>query len=277
MNTIDTIMDIAHKSKLTNIVFKENLGNRGDDLIKLGRQKLFKENNLNISVISNRNKPRNSIIIYEGGGAFHPDYPWAMNFIDKVSDPKLNNQIIVLPHSVVGDVVINRLSKVRKDCLTIIAREIPTYNRISCLENIRSEIDHDTALYLTRDDLIDYIGAQYVGNYSSNNPVLIALRTDKESVFDRDNKENKKLRNMDLSESCKDLAEFLHIINSHETIITDRLHVGVAAAILGKKTLVADNNYGKISSIYDFSLKYRFPNMSVISKDKLNDTVKQYS
>ena len=77
MNTIEVIIDVARKSRLTNMLFKENLGNRGDDLIRMGRKKLFKDNNITVSTISNRNKPRNSIMIYEGGGALHPDYPWA--------------------------------------------------------------------------------------------------------------------------------------------------------------------------------------------------------
>ena len=125
--------------------------------------------------------------------------------------------------------------------------------------------------------MIARINTKYDSNIRSPNPVLIALRTDKESVFDRSDEENEKLRNMDLSESCKDVEEFVSIINSHETVITDRLHVGVAAAILGKTTIVADNNYGKISSIYSYSLSYSYPNMTVISKDELNDAIKQYS
>ena len=48
---------------------------------------------------------------------------------------------------------------------------------------------------------------------------------------------------------------FLASIDCFKTIVTDRLHIGICAALLNKKVMFLDNNYGKVSSVYDYSMK----------------------
>jgi exopolysaccharide biosynthesis predicted pyruvyltransferase EpsI len=47
-------------------------------------------------------------------------------------------------------------------------------------------------------------------------------------------------------------------------IVTDRLHVGIAASMLGVACTLYDNIYGKNSQIYDFSLKNHFPSTHMV-------------
>lgn len=54
---------------------------------------------------------------------------------------------------------------------------------------------------------------------------------------------------------------FLSHINAFETVNTNRLHVAIAAAKLGKNVNLYGNNYFKIRAIYEYSLEGKFPNV----------------
>lgn len=47
-----------------------------------------------------------------------------------------------------------------------------------------------------------------------------------------------------------------------DEIRTNRLHVGISAALAGKRTLLYANNYYKIRAIYDFSMRGRYPHVT---------------
>lgn len=42
---------------------------------------------------------------------------------------------------------------------------------------------------------------------------------------------------------------------------TDRLHVAIAASLLGKRVRIQNNSYGKNRAVYEFRLRDRFPNL----------------
>ena len=46
----------------------------------------------------------------------------------------------------------------------------------------------------------------------------------------------------------------LSVVDLFETIITDRLHVGIAGALMGKEVYLLDNTYRKISGVYKQTL-----------------------
>jgi hypothetical protein len=54
---------------------------------------------------------------------------------------------------------------------------------------------------------------------------------------------------------------FIEAIDRFETIHTNRLHVGIASALLGKKVNLYANDYFKIRAIYETSIKPFFPNV----------------
>lgn len=80
--------------------------------------------------------------------------------------------------------------------------------------------------------------------------------------------------NIDVSEVFKTqygrLAEFsaaqasrylLRFLSSFDELNTNRLHIAIAGALLGKQVNVRANNYFKVRAIYDLSLKDRYPNV----------------
>lgn len=50
-------------------------------------------------------------------------------------------------------------------------------------------------------------------------------------------------------------------LNHFQTVRTNRLHISIAAALLGKTVALYPNNYYKIRSVYEQSLKHDFPNV----------------
>lgn len=62
--------------------------------------------------------------------------------------------------------------------------------------------------------------------------------------------------------SCTDPAAvkllsglFIEAVNSVDVVLTDRLHIGICAALTGKEVYLFDNSYGKVSGVYKYSLK----------------------
>jgi exopolysaccharide biosynthesis predicted pyruvyltransferase EpsI len=78
---------------------------------------------------------------------------------------------------------------------------------------------------------------------------LFAFRTDRE----------KRLRglpseNIDVSIAAADLDHWLHLIARHAEVWTDRAHVMIAAALLGKEVFYSESTYHKVAGIAKFAL-----------------------
>ena len=57
------------------------------------------------------------------------------------------------------------------------------------------------------------------------------------------------------------VREIFRILRRYGTVNTNRLHIGVAGALLGLNVNFYDNNYGKNAAVYEFSMRDRFPNV----------------
>ena len=47
----------------------------------------------------------------------------------------------------------------------------------------------------------------------------------------------------------------MHAIQPFKKIITNRLHVAITAALMGKTVEMHDNDYGKLSSVWKMSMQ----------------------
>ena len=112
-----------------------------------------------------------------------------------------------------------------------------------------------------------------------NKKVAYMLRADKEAI------NSNVVSDIDLSAFgggyCTDKSYdyiltlmFTAVIKMFDVIVTDRLHVGICAAKLGKQVILLDNSYGKVSSVYNYSLK-DFKNVSIVSQDDLDNAVQK--
>ena len=67
-------------------------------------------------------------------------------------------------------------------------------------------------------------------------------------------KNSKEVLYRDISVSVS-FEEFCSLIKSSKGIVTDRLHIGILASMLGKTTHLIPGSYHKMKGVYDFSLK----------------------
>jgi Polysaccharide pyruvyl transferase len=79
---------------------------------------------------------------------------------------------------------------------------------------------------------------------------LVSYRIDEESALCGVPESNR-----DISRSCSSLDEWLWTIAGHAVVKTDRAHVMIAAALLGKVVDYWTSSYHKVPSIADYSLK----------------------
>jgi len=60
--------------------------------------------------------------------------------------------------------------------------------------------------------------------------------------------------NRDISSECDTLDEWLWTISRHDLIRTDRAHVAIAAAMLGKTVECRPTSYHKVPGIVEYSI-----------------------
>lgn len=229
------------------------LGNMGDYLIHAGTRQLlsgtfYEEARFRWSkeaIVSGHRRGadirglrgvRGHTALVTGGGGwcgpFHRTMPTVLPLIERRFE-----KVIVLPSSVDTSVVKVRKALARTNAL-VFARERESYRQLQ--ELCKTDIAHDCAFFF------DF------GPYRRRGKgLLTAYRTDAESTSHGETPPG----NNDVSVSCKSLDEWLWTIARHEVVETDRAHVMIAAAMLGKKVRYHASNYHKVPAIAEYTLE----------------------
>ncbi len=214
-------------------------------------------------------------VILLRGGAYLNDLWKEYDILENVLRNSPDCAIIVAPQSFFFNST--RFSEFfySKQKIYLFCREKYSYNLLLSMnfpENVHIHLSHDTALYLSKDDF----------NSRDGSYDLICPRDDKESVVDwriedLGKQENMKLINFTEFSTNKvilgdtdfvaDFKAFVDLIENSRRVYTDRLHVAILAAILGKDTSLYPNIYHKNRGVYEFSL-YKFPNVRFIDSLK---------
>jgi hypothetical protein len=209
-------------------------GNIGDHLIHAGTKQLLA--GLTVREISVRDVPDSSgdtALVGGSGGwcrAYH-GLPECLPLLETHF-----NRVIVLPSSF--DTSVDSVKRALSSSRALIfARERISYEQIRPLCN--AALAHDCAFFF------DYGPYQQVGE-----GVLTAFRTDQESAF-----QTVHSGNQDISVVCHSLDEWLSTISRHALIRTDRAHVMIAGALLGKRVEYLASSYHKLPAIVDYSLR----------------------
>ena len=236
-----------------------NPGNLGDCLIGAATFQFFKRHHL-LSSITNENNCEN--IVYGGGGA------WVGALYPEACLPALSlfekaKKIVILPSSVFD---CSMLTDVLDSRFIVFCRERKTYQYLKWL-NTEAKIYIDSDMALRMDESIFDV------TFLSNDFYLkraLAVRDKIKDIgniacFFREDVEkcNNVQTDYDLSaafspnmnvDECKfATALMLSVVDQFDVIATDRLHVGIAAILMGKEVYLFDNSYGKISSVYEHS------------------------
>ena len=231
-----------------------NPGNAGDALIWYGTLCLFKK--LGISYVPFQDKSKMSdvdVLVYGGGGNLVPDYIHCSNFLER--SMKSGKPVVVLSQTIQGH---ESLLANLKPNVSLICREHMSYEYCKSIVPFPENIHLGFCLAFYSD--IASFFKKGIGH-------LYAFRKDGEVHNSR-----KKIRlpkdNQDISFSCGRISKrdtekhmyevvekFMKTIASYEVVWTDRLHVGIAAFLLGKKVHLFDNSYGKNRAVFESTIK----------------------
>lgn len=103
-------------------------------------------------------------------------------------------------------------------------------------------------------------------------------RIDNESTNDFDTKDSLVDISLAANTNCADkalcvmfLRQFLKTLDAFSTIVTDRLHVGICAMLLGKNVYMLDNSYKKLSNVYNKSMLNNSKVRLVSNIEELNE------
>jgi exopolysaccharide biosynthesis predicted pyruvyltransferase EpsI len=252
------------------VVYCANPGNAGDALIAHATFQLFEKLTIKLQIIKHDEIVHDKIIFYAGGGNLvEGKYENAYYFIN--NNFRQNREIILLPHTVHG---YDELLLSAKN-LTIFCREKISYQNLAAIgfPSERLFLAHDMAFLLSKTEFQDYL--------MNGKGIANCYRTDKESARTFDMPDD----NLDISLSWNgelwhrpdftknvthNLASYM---STFETIKTDRLHVAILAAIIGKKVELYPNNYYKIKAVFEYSIKDAFDNLVLIEDPIQNETL----
>ena len=236
-----------------------NRGNAGDALIYASEMQIFKRIGLNAETVTDINAPlKGKTILYSGGGNLNNLYHNCAKFLESNDKPELDNLIVLLPHSIFGR---EQLLASLSDRVIIVCRERQTL--VHVLQHFPHKenvfISHDAAFYANMNELFER---------SSESPTesktLTCMRTDAEktsAAFDAK-------ANVDVSRLFPDQSflsgpkrigcarDFLAYIDKYTHVKTNRLHVCIAAAKLGKTVEFYGNSYFKNEAVFNHSFPH---------------------
>lgn len=219
-------------------------GNYGDALIWHGTKIALTRASIEYRTIDGNATPKADILIVDGGGNLIDLYTDVSDFLDKHG--MHYSEIVVLPHTVTGAGPLASLRRLGRK-LTIFCRDRVSWLNVSMsAPEAKCYLWHDCAFYLNLQRSCD---AQLEQSH------LAAFRTDIEATRVTYPKGNR-----DLSVegyALSPLEPLLDILSQHSTITTDRLHVAIAASLIGCDVELYGNSYFKNKAVFEYSLKNR--------------------
>jgi glycosyltransferase involved in cell wall biosynthesis len=226
---------LAEIAESPDLVLVRGLGNRGDELIWEGTRRLLSPRiHREIGLDGLCSATGHTVLLSGSGALCRPHHDWMPRAL-AVAELRFE-RVVVLPSSIdpSEDAVREALSRTRA---TVFARERETYRRIRSLCDAR--LAHDCAFFF-----------DFEPDRRPGCGVLNAFRTDAEARADRPVPPD----NDDISLTAATLELWLERIATHELVRTDRAHVMIAAAMMGKRVEFAPGSYHKLEAIAAYAL-----------------------
>ncbi len=272
------------------IIYVPNPGNAGDGLIALGTYILFEKLGISWQIGRSDGVYPDRSVVYGGGGSLIELYPRAIDFLK--SNHPVCRRLVLLPHTIraFGDVI-----AAMDDRCTLFARDKDSHAYLSGLGGTaRTGLGHDMAFMISRDDLVSRrldpgflsrpgiriawlkMVTKILWHLRFRDSRLHAMRGDREAPGG-----DLPAANFDLSAmfssghlngvsdahmsptACATTAKILQLILERASLVeTNRLHIAVLSAVLGRNLVMRDNSYGKNRGVYDHSMKDVFPDIA---------------
>ena len=265
------------------IKYVPNQGNAGDSFIALATLQVFDELGLDYEICKPTEVFEDQIILYGGGGSLIRKYNRCRNFLLYNQE---KNDIVILPHSF-ND--IDPLLAVLSEKVILIARENISYDYIKSKSKHPDNclLSGDMAFYIKNIDR--YKNTSCIGECNAFRFNDELSNSDKHIEVPEDNKDisvdfhrpifmknwhlsggiNAHFTEFGLGVSAKEVKKNLSVatdnifsyLSKFQIVNTNRLHVGIAAALLGKTVNLYRGSYHKIAGIYEFSIAGKFDNV----------------
>jgi exopolysaccharide biosynthesis predicted pyruvyltransferase EpsI len=232
------------------VSFVPNPGNIGDAAINLACFDYLTERFDNVAICAMTDTPRTECVFVGGGGnAVEPLYGDVRDFLDRLT---LDHRLFMFPATIQGySDSLRRVAPIGR----ILCREPTSHTYVAAQigpENVL--LAHDASFLLAlrlRNDFASCVG-------KTNPAKCRSFRTDNESI-------HWELGGNDIMvEHCgawTDMAVAHDVVWAVARYLldfgeveTDRLHCGILAAILGRRTMLRANSYYKNSAVFDHSL-----------------------
>lgn len=259
MKNLEDVLNECNKEKF---VFVQPGGNYGDYLIYFGAEVLAKRLGITFETISIHDfvdrEPDDSDVYIHGGGGFnewcsgttfdclsHATKQYSGNVIYGPCTTSINLEFLQTRFAqCLGDIKSKRV--------VIFAREQLTFDLLpkipAVVDNCEIYLDHDTALHLTKDDLLACAGIE------KDAYCLYGYRIDNEASNVK-HKDDCLRVVLDPPMFAKSFEHWVRLHAHANKIITNRTHSSIAGAILGKDTTLFASKYHKNNSVWHYSLK----------------------
>jgi exopolysaccharide biosynthesis predicted pyruvyltransferase EpsI len=269
-------------ARADDLCYVPNSGNAGDALIASGTWQLFDNIGLRPRVVSAAQVPKGASAIYAGGGNLTPYYQDCARFLEHCMSVDVR-EAVVLPHTIRGHA---KLLQQLDERFTLICRDQISLEWCTATAPAATTMfAHDLALLLDVRSLprrcrgpvsfivliIALIRARRLNSYlrwsryarrvQPADGVLKVFRADAEAL---DSHAGNKLQDIsgaylseffDRIESDFVTRDLLDLVGRADFVVTNRLHIGIAGALLGKHVQLYDNAYGKNHDVYRSSLE----------------------
>jgi hypothetical protein len=230
------------------VFLDESVGNVGDGLIREGTQHLLEYASLpweTVSIGLLTADSTSKTLLVRGCGGFDQRFHAFMPDVVLRAAP-LYRRVVILPSS------FDPSEPVVHQCLDqpnvfAIAREMQSFAALAPFGRRLAVMD--CAIFHRRFNSSD---ATVAGSHAPQD-MLLVLRGDKGSPLMTRSLQPNPVINEDISASSMSVDRWLDRIAAAEAVVTDRLHVAVAAALLGKKLVIIDPYDNKLSSYVAFA------------------------
>lgn len=216
------------------ITFIRPYGNLGDALIWAGARELLRDRIHREISIEDASSAQGELALISGGGGWSRSYNEFMPELLAIAERRFE-RVIVLPSTF--EVAEDRTrAALERTSATVFAREPESFRRIRGL--CRAGLAHDLAFFV---DLSAYA--------SPGSGELNAFRLDPERPAGEIPADN-----VDLPDVAESLESFLEAISRHAVVNTNRAHVMIAAALMGKRVNYSPTDHFKVDALAESSL-----------------------
>lgn len=285
VNTISFIQEWINDS--SRILYIPHSGNAGDAAIVTSAFQIFRRIDAPVVTADIEEISPGAVVIIGGGGNLVPYYSGVKNILQVCIKQNIK-KCLLLPHSIHGHTDIlatldERFSILCRDKTSYawvknyaprvnvaLARDIVLEIDLEDLKQRTSTLRHKLALFLDFYWLKNFIRWRLaVARIKPEiDGTLKILRSDIESSdLNIANKkpERKIIKKYDLmryngvktysAATDQITLDVFKCIDKSERVITDRLHVSLIAALLGKPVCLLENSYGKLSGVWELALE----------------------